>query len=145
MAPTISAGRALTAARIDTDEVRRKLPHVEPYAVPIRLARPWFRATWAKGIAAVTMPWAIYVTDTVFARLADETEAWRHGTLIVHELVHLEQYRRLGSARHITQYLGDYLGGRRRGRSHWDAYRQVRLEVEAREIAARFAGGASAR
>ncbi len=85
------------------------------------------------------MPWAIYVTDTIYERLRTGAEPERSGPLVVHELTHLEQYARLGPLRHVTLYVGDYLRSRLlRRRSHWDAYREIRLEVEARDVAARF-------
>lgn len=136
--PSLTAGDALVSAGFDVAAVRRALPHVEPYAVPVRVASPFFRFFWARGIVAVAMPWGIYVTDTVDARLRSGAESERSGSLLVHELAHLEQYARLGPMRHLAEYLGDYLRGRLRGASHWDAYRSIRLEVEAREVAARF-------
>ncbi len=134
----MNAGDALVSAGFDVAAVRRALPHVEPYAVPVRVASPTFRFFWARGIVAVAMPWGIYVTDTVDERLRSGAEPERSGSLIVHELTHLEQYARLGAVRHLTQYLGDYLHSRLRGSSHWEAYRAIRLEREAREVAARF-------
>jgi hypothetical protein len=74
-------------------------------------------------------------TDTSGQRPA---VAKRDGLLMVHELTHLEQYRRLGAGRHTARYVGDYLRGRVRGRRHWDAYRDIRLEREARDVAAGF-------
>lgn len=136
-----SAGEALLAAGLDVAAVRGRLPHVEPFAVPVRAASPWFRRFWAHGIVAVAMPWAIYVTDAALARLQTGAEPERSGSLIVHELVHLEQYARLGARRHLTQYVADYVGARIRGASHWDAYRGVRLEVEARDLAADLVAG----
>ncbi|CAN5280689.1 MAG: hypothetical protein ACR2JP_02375 [Acidimicrobiia bacterium] len=138
---SITARDALLAAGIDPAEVGRALPTVDPGRARIKPASRWFRRTWAKGIAAVTMPWGIFVTPEVFAGLADRDEAWRHGVLVVHELVHLDQYRRIGPLGHVGRYLGDYVSGRWHGRSHWDAYRDIRLEVEARTVAARFAPG----
>ena len=137
----MNAGDALVGAGVDVAAVRREVAHVEPYAVPVRDASPLFRLLWAPGIVAVAMPWGIYVTDTVHERLRSGADPERSGSLIVHELTHLEQYARLGPLRHVTQYLGDYLRSRVRGASHWDAYRAIRLEVEAREVAARVAAG----
>ena len=134
----ITAERALLTAGIDPAAVRHALPRVDPARATITAAPAWYRRTWSKGIVAVTMPWGISVTPEIFARLQDPDLASRHGTLIVHELAHLDQYRRLGAARHMSRYLGDYLTGRWRGRSHWDAYLDIGLEVEARAVAARF-------
>ncbi len=137
----ITAQRALLAAGIDPDEVRRALPNVDPARTRITPASRANRRVWAKGIVAVTAPWGISVVPEVFASLTDPNKAWRHGTLIVHELAHLDQYRRIGAWRHIGRYTGDYLSARWHGRNHWDAYRDIRLEVEARAIASRFAPG----
>ena len=145
----LTAGDALLRCGIDIAQVRRRLPAVEPFAVPVRLAPRWFRATWAKGIVAVTTPRAIYVDADVYRRLVGAeaategghpTGSKRDGLLMVHELTHLEQYRRLGAGRHIRRYVGDYLSGRFRGRRHWDAYRDIGLEREARDVAAGFDG-----
>jgi hypothetical protein len=58
-----------------------------------------------------------------------------HGTdeaLIAHELVHVEQWRRLGPVRFLRAYLGDYVRARREGLGHDESYRAIRFEVEAR-------------
>lgn len=143
----LTAGDILVRSGIDVAAVRRKLPGVEPFAVAVRTPSRLFRATWAKGVVAVTTPWAVYVDHEVYRRLVDSgpdplaehpTVAKRDGLLMVHELTHLEQYRRLGAGRHTARYVGDYLRGRVRGRRHWDAYRDIRLEREARDVAAGF-------
>lgn len=51
--------------------------------------------------------------------------------LLRHELVHVEQWRRLGPLRFLCRYLAAYLRCRVRGYGHWAAYRRVPLEVEA--------------
>jgi hypothetical protein len=78
----------------------------------------------------MALPWGIYLAPRVLERpLADL------GLLIVHELAHIEQWRRLGPIGWARSYLGDYLGSRRSGLRHHDAYRAVGLEVEARDTA----------
>lgn len=52
--------------------------------------------------------------------------------LLAHELVHVEQWRQTGALRFLTQYTGAYLRGRRAGLGHWDAYRAIPFEQEAR-------------
>ncbi len=142
MAETISAGAALDASGIDIAAVRIELPFVEPYAFPIKRASRFMQRFWAKGISAVALPWGIYVTGAAFDRMRTGSEPHRTGPLVVHELTHIQQYRRLGLLRHLTQYIGDYLRGRFAKQGHWEAYRSVRLEVEAREVARRFSGTA---
>jgi predicted SprT family Zn-dependent metalloprotease len=60
----------------------------------------------------------------------------RVAKLIVHELMHVEQWRRLGGVRHSSQYMWDYVRNRLGGAKHWDSYRAIRLELEARAVAA---------
>ena len=52
--------------------------------------------------------------------------------LLAHELVHVEQWRELGAPRFLRAYLGAYLRARRAGLAHWDAYRAIPFEQEAR-------------
>jgi len=51
--------------------------------------------------------------------------------LLRHELVHVEQWRRLGVVGFLVRYLGAYLRWRLRGLPHRAAYRRIPLEVEA--------------
>jgi hypothetical protein len=62
------------------------------------------------------------------------SDADRRGgrTLLAHELVHVEQFRRHGTIRFLLRYLGQYLRALRRLRSHRTAYRSMPLELEAR-------------
>jgi hypothetical protein len=132
-----SAAEALVASGIDRTSVRRVLPRVDPSRVPVFRAAAWFRFFWAKGISAVAVPWGIYLTPGVLERPLEHL-----GPLIVHELTHIEQWRRLGPLGWARDYLGDYLRGRRRGLGHHDAYRAIGLEVEAREKARNLRGPA---
>lgn len=138
MGGSITAGDALAGAGIDVAEVRLDLPSVEPFAVPVRSASPLFQRFWMSGVTAIATPWAIYMRPAAFSRIETGAEPARNGALVVHELTHIEQFHRLGALRHVVQYAGDYLRGRRRGLKHWEAYRQIRLEVEARTVAARY-------
>lgn len=134
----LSVGDVLVRCGIEVPRVREALPHVEPFAVPLRVPNRAFRATWAKGIVAVATPWAVYVTADIHRRLVAGEDSERLGLLMVHELTHLEQYRRLGIRRHITGYVGEYARARTGGKAHWDAYRDISLEAEARATAAAF-------
>lgn len=99
-------------------------------AVPIRPAPKWMRRLWRGPVAAMTLPWAIYV-DRDHLTSADS------GPLILHELVHVRQWRRLGSWRFLRIYLADYIRNRRAGMDHQHAYLGIRLEKEARIAVAR--------
>ena len=60
-------------------------------------------------------------------------------TLLAHELVHVEQYDRLGVTRFLWRYLRAYGSNLRRLRSHRRAYEAIPFEAEARAAAARWA------
>ena len=99
-------------------------------AVPIRLAPKWMRRLWRGPVAAMALPWAIYV-DPGHLRAADAAP------LILHELVHVRQWQRLGTWRFLKIYLADYLRNRRAGMNHVQAYLAIRLEREARVAVAK--------
>lgn len=80
----------------------------------------------------MTVPWAIYVRPDVLA--GDRNALAR---LIVHEMVHVRQWRQLGVWRFTLRYTFAYTSGRRQGLTHQQAYLAIPLECEAREIARR--------
>jgi hypothetical protein len=127
-----SAGELIRAGGIDPGSLAGVLPRVDPERVPVRVARRWFRMFWARWVTAMALPWGIYLHPD---RLSDEPE--RLGRSIIHELTHIDQWRRLGLIGWAREYLGGYRRGRRRGLSRHEAYRAIPLEVEARDIADR--------
>jgi hypothetical protein len=131
----VMAGEVLASVDLDDVLVRSVLPRVHPERVKIRVGPLWFRVVWGRRIAAIALPWGIYVRPRVMERLWAGSEPIRNTRLIVHELVHIEQWRRFGAVGLLRRYMGDYLLARVRGKSHWDAYRGVRTEVEARAAA----------
>ncbi len=58
--------------------------------------------------------------------------------LVIHELVHVRQWHDLGVVGFLRRYVTDYLHDRRRGLSHRDAYINIRLEEEARQVQERL-------
>ena len=56
-------------------------------------------------------------------------------TLLAHELVHVEQYARLGVIRFLRRYVSEYARNLRRLRSHRKAYLAISFEAEARAAA----------
>ena len=106
-------GRALTAdaqvryAHVDAIDTERVRIVVVPRLTP--------------GIVAMT------IDRFVLIRRGHEADVG----LIAHELVHVEQWRKLGVVAFLVRYLGDYVNGRRAGLGHWDAYRAIRFEAEA--------------
>lgn len=62
----------------------------------------------------------------------------RSTTLLAHELVHVRQFAEMGPVRFLSAYLGAYFQNLKRTRSHRQAYLDIPLEREAREIAAKW-------
>lgn len=84
---------------------------------------PWLVA----GIAGMTLGrW-------VLVRCGHETDR----PLLAHELVHVRQWREDGAVGFLARYLGAYALARVRGHGHWDAYRAIPYEAEARALAGR--------
>jgi hypothetical protein len=135
------ASDILWSSGIDPASLVELMPRVDPATVRVRVASGWFRRVWGKRIAAVALPNGVFVRPAVMERFRTGAEPERSGRLIVHELMHIEQWRRLGAFRHVTQYLGDYLRHRFQGLGHWESYRGIRLEQEAREAASRVEFG----
>ncbi|MGH8875621.1 MAG: hypothetical protein ACRDVM_10285, partial [Acidimicrobiia bacterium] len=126
-------GRVLAAGGRDPTALRALLAPLEPEAVSVRPAPPWLRRLWIGELGAMTLPWAIYVRPDLL-----QGDPASLAKLLVHELVHARQWNQHGGVRFLLGYLGDYLRGRLRGLSHWEAYRATRAETEARELTGRL-------
>jgi len=103
-------------------------PAVDPASVRVRITPRWLDPIWQEPFVAIAVPWAIYLRHDI--GVLDPGSLRR---VLDHELVHIAQWRRLGVARFITSYVGDYLKARRDGMSHLDAYAAISLECEARQ------------
>lgn len=128
-----TAGEVLARAGIDAVRLARDLPNIDVAGVPIRSARRWFRLFWAPWVTALALPWGIYLHPSHFERGLDSL-----GPLVVHELTHLDQWRRLGARGWAVEYIGSYRRGRKAGLDRQAAYRAIPLEEEARELARRY-------
>ncbi|HKX76231.1 MAG TPA: hypothetical protein VJR05_12675 [Acidimicrobiia bacterium] len=114
---------------LDPSEVMGKVGLTHLDRVAVRPAPGWLVRLWGQRASAMTVPWAVYLSPLLLGG-----DPKRLGGLIVHELVHLRQWRQLGIARFLWRYLGDYWRGRRTGLSHREAYLAISLEEEARQV-----------
>ena len=129
------ASEIVTAGGVDLPTLRKVLPRIDPRTIKGWEA-PWFvKPIWGKRIAARAMAWGIYVRSDVMQRFERGEEPERNAHLIVHELTHIEQWRRLGPIRHSVQYVGDFLRGVVAGKGTFASYKGIRLELEARQTA----------
>jgi hypothetical protein len=129
----MNAASALDASGLDISELPPLIQPVKPEQVTLRPAPALMRRTWGKGIQAMTLGNTVYVDPGVLAGPREKL-----GLLVIHELVHVRQWRKRGVIPFLGSYLGDYLKGRRQKLGHRGAYRDIGLEIEARAIAARF-------
>jgi len=75
------------------------------------------------GAEAITLyPFVLFASD--------EAYELKH-RIVHHEIVHLDQVRRLGFFKMYWTYLVDYVKLRFKGFNHWDAYSRLPLELEA--------------
>jgi hypothetical protein len=74
------------------------------------------------GAAAITLGY------TIVYDMAENEVPQR---LYRHEMKHIEQISRLGVIPFYVLYLWEYIQGRRKGLSHWEAYREISFEKEA--------------
>ena len=125
----MNIGRLLAETGNDTDQLRVLIHPVQPQNLRLRTASPLVRRLWGTGIQAMTLGNLILVDP---AALEGDREALAR--LAIHELVHVRQWRDLGFVRFSMGYMADYLGGRRKGLSHRDAYLQIDFEEEARSV-----------
>lgn len=114
----------------DSAALRVRLLPILPEQVAVR-SLPSRMPLLPRWVAAITLPWCIYVRQDLLAGESD-----RLARLIVHELVHARQWRTHGPVGFLRRYLTDYLRGRMARLSHREAYRRIRLEEEAARIAA---------
>ncbi len=101
------------------------LLEVDPAAVRVQRAPWWLRVVLRPAFAAIAGPATIFVRQWP----APGEAAAR---LVLHELVHVEQWRRHGSVEFLLRYLGDYLKNLSRGIGRRDAYLAIDLERDAR-------------
>jgi hypothetical protein len=124
---------ALEAADLTARQLAQVAPAVDPERLLVREARPWFERIVLRGVEAMALPYVVYVRPRTYTRPRSEI-----ARLVIHEMIHVNQWREEGYLRFARRYLGDYLRGRLRGKSHRDAYLAIGYEVEARALTGRL-------
>ena len=127
---------ALEASNLTAAALADVAPAVDPERLLVREARPWFEWIVLRNSSAIALPYVIYLRSGVYTRPRQELTR-----LVIHELIHVNQWREEGYVHFAARYLADYLRGRLRGGSHSQAYHAIRYEIEAREIAASLVPG----
>lgn len=130
----MNAAAALAASGVDISALPPLIQPVRPEQVTLRTAPYLMRKLWSKGIQAMTLGNTVYIDPRVLSGPSRPL-----GLLVIHELVHVRQWRKRGVFPFLGSYCSDYLKGRRNHLGHRGSYREIGVEVEAREIASRFA------
>lgn len=128
------ASDVLAETGIDHSSVAAKLADVDPESVPVRALPFWVDLVLPAWIGAVTLPSSIWIRRRMLAIGGRSL-----GKLVLHELVHVQQWREHGVIGFLRHYLKDYLSARLRERGgHRAAYRAIPFEDEAYTLAATF-------
>jgi len=129
----VNVGRLLTETGRDSDLLRVAIDPIRPEQLGLKAASPLMMRLWGPGIQAMTIRNWIFVDPKILTGDRD-----RLSRLAIHELVHVRQWHEFGVVGFMRRYAVDYLRGRRRGLDHRDAYLNIGLEEEARQIQARL-------
>ena len=71
---------------------------------------------------------AVTLVDTIYYEGSQDSIKHR---LRKHEMVHIEQFQKLGAIMFFALYFYEYFKGRLQGMKHWEAYMNISLEKEA--------------
>lgn len=112
-----------------------RIQPISPETVTVVTAPRLLRSFWAAKTGAMTIGNRIFVDPEILERGGPGLTA-----LLMHEMVHARQWQERGPFAFLASYLRQYLVARVTGASHREAYLAIEAEVEAREIATRFAG-----
>lgn len=128
----MNAGRILRDAGYDTEALRVRIAPIDPDDINIWPASRHFRRLWRPGISGVTHGPFVFIDPAVMRGDRD-----RLARLVVHELVHVRQYRAAGYLRFVASYMKEYWTARLGGKTPRDAYLDISHEREARELTER--------
>ncbi len=129
----MTADDLLKRAGLDSPKLRVLIHPIAPERIGVRPAPMIMRRLWGNGIQAMTIRGTIYVDPSFLA--GHERPL---GLLVVHELAHARQWVDLGVLSFLKRYISGYLKGRMSGLGHRDAYKELDLEAEARDLVDRI-------
>jgi hypothetical protein len=107
---------------------RKRGDFVRDAGVTLRVGFPLLLGILVRrDVAGLTIGRRIWLRPEVLERGEDHLIG-----ILRHELVHVRQYERDGVVSFLLRYVAEYLRGRLRGLSHFDAYSSISYEREAR-------------
>lgn len=129
----MNAGRLLREVGYDSAALRTQIAPVDPDRVNVWPASPLLMRIWRPGISGVTYGRLILVSPELM-----KGERRRLAKLVIHELIHVKQFRDHGYLPFMTRYVSQYLRGRIAGKGSRQAYLDIAAESEARELTDRL-------
>ncbi len=105
--------------RLRAGQISARVP-VRHATVPVRFVS----SRLLGGYSGLAAPWGVYISRQVPEESVSQ--------VLDHELVHIDQWRRLGRLRFVARYGCEYVTARLNGARHTEAYLQISLEQEAR-------------
>lgn len=101
--------------------------------VRLRMMPPWMFRILGSRVGAMTLGSTIFIAPDAF----EDVVRGERPRLLLHELVHVGQWRREGRVGFLVSYLGDYLRNRLIGLNHDVAYRAIGFEAAAYDASER--------
>ena len=120
MSEAQTAAAVLGRLGADVPAVAARLHGVDLDRVVVRSGRIWLLG----GYSGIALPWGIYLRPGL--------EPGKCLPTLLHELVHMEQWRRDGLVRFSVVYIRDYASGRAKRLGHRKSYLAIGAEKEAR-------------
>jgi Domain of unknown function (DUF4157) len=94
-----------------------------------RMPRP-MQLALGNSVAAITLGNSIFVAEDRY----ESVVSGNNRSLLVHELVHVDQWRREGAVAFLSRYTSEYVRYRMIGLDHRTAYRAIGFEAAAYDI-----------
>jgi hypothetical protein len=123
---SVSAVEAASVAGLDTGDL-------DLSAVSLNVMPVWMSSALGSGVAAMTLGDRIFITSNRYEQVISGDDP----VLLLHELVHVGQWRREGNVGFTVRYMSDYLRNRLIGLDHKIAYRAIGFEAAAFETSER--------
>ncbi len=123
---SVSAVEAASVAGLDTGDL-------DLSAVSLNVMPVWMSNALGSGVAAMTLGDRIFIRSDRYEQVISGDDP----VLLLHELVHVGQWRREGRVGFAVRYMSDYLRNRMIGLDHKIAYRAIGFEAAAFETSER--------
>lgn len=129
----MNAGGILRRAGLDTPDLRVTMTPIDPDRVNVWPASRWMMLFWRKGISGMTIRNWVFVDPSLLTG-----DPKRLARLVIHELVHVRQYRDQGYVPFTVRYVYEYLAGLVAGKGIRESYLDIAAEREARQVTERL-------